>query len=137
MPFSIVTRAFAVILGVAVVAGGTAARSDLRNEPVITEGLIAAAMAYEIGDKCPSLNARITQGIAFLWSLEAEARALGYSRDEINAYVRSDAEKDRMEALAWQRFAQLGGVREDIATYCAVGEAQMAQDTQVGRLLSR
>lgn len=135
MSFTVAGRLTAVILGVAVIAGATAARSDLRDEAVITEGLIAAAIAYEVGDKCPSLDARLVQGVQFLWSLEAHARSLGYSREEIDAYIHSDAEKDRMEALAWQRFAELGGDRDDVATYCAVGEAEIARDTQIGRLL--
>lgn len=128
-------RLAAIVLGVAVIAGATAAKSDLRNEATITEGLIAAAIAYEVGDKCPDLSARIVQGVQFLWSLEAHARSLGYSRSEIDAYIHSDTEKDRMEALAWQRFAELGGVREDTATYCAVGKAEIAKGSQIGQLL--
>ena len=36
----------------------------LGHEPAITEGLIATAIAYEIGDKCAGVDARILRGIA-------------------------------------------------------------------------
>ena len=135
MSLKVASRLSAIIFGVAALAGATAAKSDLRNEAAITEGLIAAAIAYEVGERCPTLNARILKGVQFLWSLEAEARSLGYSREEIDTYINSDTEKDRMKALAWQRFAELGGNRDDVASFCAVGQAEIAKGSQVGRLL--
>jgi hypothetical protein len=128
-------RTLALILGFSVLAGATAARGQLSREAVITEGLIDTAIAYEIGRKCDSLQARIVQGINFLYSLKAQAAALGYSSGEINAYIENEAEKDRLEAIARERLRALGGVDGRWETYCAVGRAQIAQGTQIGRLL--
>jgi hypothetical protein len=61
---------------------GAQDRPPLGQVPVITEGLINTAIAYELDRKCDELEGRRLQGIAFLWSLEAEARRMGYSRDE-------------------------------------------------------
>lgn len=127
--------ALALITGAALAAGATTALGDLRNEPVITNGLIDTAIAYEIGRRCDSLEARIVQGINFLYALRAEASALGYSESEINAYIENEAEKDRLEAIARQKLASLGGVDGDWETYCAVGRAQIAEGTQIGQLL--
>lgn len=127
--------ALALVTGFAVAAGTTAALGDLRSEPTITNGLIDTAIAYEIGRKCDTLEPRIVQGINFLYALRSEAEALGYSADEINAYIENEPEKDRLEAIARERLAALGGVEGEYETYCTVGRAQIAQGTQIGRLL--
>jgi hypothetical protein len=125
----------ALVAGVALVAGTTAAQRSLSEVPEITEGLIATMMAYEIAERCDTIEPRLLRGIAFLESLYRRALELGFTDAEVRAYVENPEEKARLEAIAWERFAALGGVRGDYATYCAVGEAQIAADTPVGRLL--
>ena len=75
------------------VPGAIAAQDlpPLGEVEVVTEGLINTAIAYELDRKCDELEGRRLQGIAFLWSLESEARRLGYSRDEIAALARVGA----------------------------------------------
>jgi hypothetical protein len=128
-------RALGLILGFAVLAGTTAANQPLRDVTRVTEGLIAAGIAYEIGEVCNSLDARIVQGLVFLNGIKAHAQSLGYSSDEIDAYVNDRAEKDRLEAMARGRLADLGAVEGQADTYCAVGRDQIAAGTQIGHLL--
>ncbi|SHJ20478.1 DUF5333 domain-containing protein [Wenxinia saemankumensis] len=135
MSFRIALRALAFLSIPALFAASTAARSELRNERSITEGLIATAIAYEIGDKCDDLSARMVRGVQYLWALKAEAERLGYTEEQIQAFMDNDTEKDRLEAIARQRLRDLGGVEGDWATYCAVGREQIAADTPIGRLL--
>ncbi len=130
-----VTRICALILSFGVFAGATAANQPLSEVTVVTEGLITAAIAYEIGDKCDSVDARVTTGINFLWGLKAQASDLGYSDDEIRAYIDDDVEKDRLEAIARDRLRDMGAVEGEWDTYCAVGRAEMAAGTQIGKLL--
>ena len=135
MSLNAFVRSLSVALGLAVVAGASAALSDLRDEPEIVEGLISTAIAYEIGQRCEELDARTLAGINYLWSLEARARELGYSREEIDAFIEDEAEKDRLEALARQRLRDKGGIEGSWDTYCAVGRAEIAAGSQIGRLL--
>jgi hypothetical protein len=123
--------AFALCL----VAAPAAANPPLAEQAEISEGLIAAAIAYEIGDKCDSLDARLLRGIAFLNGLRSRASDLGYSDAEIDAYMDDRAEKRRLEAVARQRLRDLGGVEGDWDSYCAVGRDQMAAGSQIGQLL--
>lgn len=125
----------ALVTAFAVIAGGTAARSELRNEPAIREGLIAAGIAYEIGRVCGPIEVRMLRGVAYLQSIETEARTLGYSRDEIAAYTGDSAEKDRLEALARQRLRDMGAIEGQPQSYCTVGRAEIAAGSTVGRLL--
>jgi len=107
----------------------------LGQQEVITEGLINTAIAYELDRKCDELEGRRLQGIAFLWSLESEARRLGYSRQEIEAFIDDDAEKDRLEGIARERLRGMGAVEGEWDTYCAVGRGEIAKGSQIGKLL--
>ena len=114
---------------------GAQDRPPLGQVPVITEGLIDTAIAYELDRKCDELDGRRLQGIAFLWSLESEARRLGYSRDEIRDFIDNDEEKDRLEGIARERLRGMGAVEGEWDTYCAVGREEIAKGSQVGKLL--
>ena len=114
---------------------GAQGRPPLGEVRAITEGLIETAIAYEIDEVCEALDGRRLQGIALLWSLNSEARRLGYSQDEIRAFIDDDAEKDRLEAIARERLRGMGAVAGQAQTYCAVGRAEIARGSQIGRLL--
>lgn len=111
------------------------ANPPLRDVTHVTEGIIAVGMALEISEKCDSLSARTLRGLSFLNSLKNHASDLGYSDAEIDAYVDDRTEKARLEGLARLRLSELGAVQGDAESYCRVGRAQIAQGTQVGRLL--
>jgi len=127
--------ALALITGTVGLAGNLSAQSALKDVTRVTEGLIAVGMAVELSDECGSLKPRTLRGINFLRSLENHAKDLGFSQSQIDDYVDSRDEKKRLEAIARGRLADLGVVEGQENTYCSVGRAQMAQGTQVGRLL--
>ncbi|EYD77800.1 hypothetical protein Rumeso_00527 [Rubellimicrobium mesophilum DSM 19309] len=102
---------------------------------VITEGLIDTAIAYELDRKCDELEGRRLQGIAFLWSLAAQAQRLGYSREEIEAFIDDKDEKHRLEGIARERLRGMGAVEGEWDTYCAVGREEIAKGSQIGKLL--
>jgi hypothetical protein len=128
-------KTVALILGFGLFAGASAALPPLKDQTYVSEGLISTAIAYEISDKCDTIEGRFIDGLNFLYSLRDYARQLGYSEEEIEAYMDDKVEKERLIQVAWGRFADMGGVKGDYATYCAVGEAEMAAQTQVGKLL--
>ena len=107
----------------------------LKDVAEIRDGIIAAGMAIEIGDKCDSISVRLLRGALYLNSLKSRAEDLGYSRAEIDAYVDDRAEKSRLEGIARERLAELGAVAGQGDTYCAVGQSEIGAQTAVGRLL--
>ncbi|RYG90641.1 hypothetical protein EU803_11605 [Loktanella sp. IMCC34160] len=117
-------------------AGMLQAKPALRDVDYVREGLIAAGIAYEIGDKCDGISARMLRGVLFLQSLQNHARDLGYTEEEIDAYVNDRAEADRLKAVAYQRLWSMGAVEGQYDTYCAVGRAEIAAGSQIGRLLN-
>ena len=74
-------------------AGSASAQTALKDVQYIRDGIIHVGMAYQIGESCDSLRARTLRGLGFLNSLRAHASELGYSDDEIDAYVNDKAER--------------------------------------------
>lgn len=116
-------------------AGHLSAQTALKDVAKVRDGIIYVGMAYEISERCNSLDARLFRGLGYLQSLRSHARDLGYSEAAIEAYIDNDAEKDRLEAIARRQLALLGVVEGDEATYCAAGRDQMDANTRVGWLL--
>lgn len=129
------TIAAAVGVVLAAVAGMAQAKPALKDVSHVSEGLIAAGMAIELGDQCGDVSVRMIRGVSFLNGLKDHARSLGYSEAEIDAYVNDKVEKARLENVARGRLAALGAVPGDAASYCTVANAQIAQGSQVGQLL--
>lgn len=128
--------AIAVLLALVWAAPVAAEIPPIGRVERITEGLIDTAIAYEIDRRCDSLEGRRLAGLAFLWSLEAHARSLGFSRAEIEAYIDNREEKARLEAIARERLRNMGAVEGEWESYCAVGRAEIARGSQIGRLLA-
>lgn len=128
-----------VAAGLTVGAFAAPAQSLAQSSPAdvesVTEGLIAAGMAIELGDVCGDVSVRMLRGLSFLNGLKNELEDAGFSDAEIDAYIDDDAEKDRLEAIARERLVALGAVPGDAASHCAVARDQIARSTQVGRLL--
>ena len=112
-----------------------AAQTPLRDVTKIRNGIVHTGMAYEISEKCSSIDARLFRGLGFLNSLRSHAEDLGYSDAQIDAYINDEDEKDRLERIGRAQLAQLGVIEGDEASYCAVGRAQIAANTRVGWLL--
>jgi hypothetical protein len=127
--------ALAVLAATAGFAGSVSAQSALKDVLRVRDGIIHVGMAFEISERCDSLRPRTFRGLSFLNSLKNHARDLGFSDDEIDAYVNDDAEKDRLEGIARQQLTLLGADDANDASYCAVGRAQMEANTRVGWLL--
>lgn len=108
----------------------------LGQQPSIWEGLIQTALAYEIGNKCESLEPRMLQGWAYLLSLQAAARDLGYSQEEVEDFVNDREEQRRLEAEARARLSGMGAVEGQEETYCTVGREEMAKGSRTGLLLA-
>lgn len=122
-------------MGVAAPASSAAARPHLREVAEINNGLFAVAIAREIKDYCPTINARYFRAFNFLVSLKNTARDMGYSNDEIEAYVDSDKEKARMRARGEAYLVAHGVSYDDPQSFCALGREEIEKSSQIGVLL--
>ncbi|MBT8474464.1 MAG: DUF5333 domain-containing protein [Rhodobacteraceae bacterium] len=129
-------RAF--ILGAAMMCAGTAmaeARIALSDDKVIDDGLTVVAIGDFLRDNCAQIEPRFWRSISFMRSLQARAHELGYSDDEIEAFLDDDGEKARVRARAKAYLEARGVAFDDPKTFCTVGKAEIAAETTVGRFL--
>lgn len=114
---------------------GAASAKALRDEPSIDGPMLGVAIAIEISDQCSSIDARKLKGLNFLWGLKTAAKELGYSDDDIKAYVDSDAEKSRMRALGEAYVRNAGLNPTSGADLCTLGQQEIAAKSLIGSLL--
>lgn len=107
----------------------------LADVAYISEGIVTAGMALKIEEQCPSIAVRLLRGYAFLNGLKSHAEGLGYSEEQIDAYLDDKAEENRLRAIALSRLSAKGATEGDAESYCAVGRSEMAANSQLGRLL--
>jgi hypothetical protein len=129
-------RLLTAVLIAALSFGGAAfAKPPLREVAEIDDALMHVAIADAIRKSCDSINARLIRAYSELNRLKSIARDLGYSDDEVEAYVTSKAEKARMKDKA-EQFLQANGVRpDDIPALCRFGQEQIQAQTLIGQLL--
>lgn len=106
----------------------------LREVKAIDEGLFTVGLANEIRRNCPTISGRVFRGISILRDLHRQAKSLGYSDEQIEAHVDSDAEKDRLRARG-KEYLAARGLKPNEAGFCALGRAEIARKSDVGALL--
>lgn len=127
------TRLLSVCLCCLITVGSAAsANPPLRDVKEIDEPLYWALVAYEISEVCDGLEPRKLKAVSDGWGLIRKARALGYSDDEIRAFMRSDDEKARMRKRGEAYFDHKGVSYDDPETFCALGRAEIERNSQIG-----
>lgn len=116
-------------------AAPVAARPPLSDVAEIDNRLMAIAIADEIRKSCDDIRPRMLYAISQLNALKNRAKSLGYSDEEIEDYVTSDAEKSRMRKKAGAWLASKGVPADDKGALCAFGRQDIAQGGPVGAFL--
>ena len=112
-----------------------AAKPPLSEVAVVDDGLFQVAMANVIRKGCDTIDARLIKAIGVLQDIKNHARSLGYSDAEIDAFVDSDVEKDRMKRRGATYFAAQGVDPDKPEDLCRMGREEIAKNSPVGVLL--
>jgi len=116
-------------------AGSAAANQNLRDIKSIDDTVFDVAVANEIRKNCPDISARVLPALSLYRSLRTQARALGFTDEQIDAYADSDWEKARMRARGDVYFRANGVVASDPQSYCALGRREIQKSSRIGSLL--
>ncbi|SLN42639.1 hypothetical protein ROJ8625_02088 [Roseivivax jejudonensis] len=127
--------ALAVALTLALSPLAAEAKPPLREVSQIDDALLMVAIADDLRKTCDDIEPRLIRAYSYLRQLKGMASDMGYSEDEIEDYVTSDAEKDRMEARGEAFLASRGVSRRDTTAYCTFGKQEIARGSQIGVLL--
>lgn len=126
----------ACAVGVCLVVGSAAAaKPPLREVAYVDDGLFQIAVADVIRKGCSNIDARVFRALGAMRDLRDHALSLGYTRAEIEAYVDSDTEKNRMRARGAELFAARGVNPENPDDLCRMGREEIAKKSPVGKLL--
>jgi len=129
------THLIGVAALMAALGAKAAAASPLARNDAINDQLFAAAVGDRIRKECPTISARLFLVWRKAEALEAYALDQGYTADQIEAYLESEADKARLEARALSYLAERGARPGDAAAHCRVGEAEIAANSPIGELL--
>ena len=124
----------ALVVSIGLSGASAAQQPPLRDVPKIDDGLFVVGLADQIRKQCPTISARFFRALGVLRDLERDARAMGYTEDEVERHLNSDVEKNRLRARAADYMTARGfGRNED--GYCALGRSEIAQGSEIGALL--
>ena len=132
------TLSLALLLGASAVAATPQAEVNaaLRGNAPIYNGLFTAGLIKHIVDTCPDLQgpSRFARTRYFL-GLYNQARALGFSRAQIEAFVDDKAEQERLRGVVYDHLRGQGVSPTDASAVCGFARAQMQARTDLGRQL--
>lgn len=128
--------AAALVAAMTLTAMPAAALEPLSQERYINDRLIAARIADRIRRECPSIDARIVYAYMQARELKKYAENKGYSETQIEAFLDSRADKDRIYAVAEDYMAKNGVTAGDAESFCRLGREEIAKKTVTGSLLS-
>ena len=134
-PADMRTMLKACVIALCCVPAPVIAAKGLVQEAALNEGLIAISMANVIRKTCPSISARMLEAWLQIKTLEAEAQSLGYSAQEVTAFIKDPMEKKRVLSIAQERLADHGVIPDQPATYCTLGLAEIEAGSAIGKLL--
>lgn len=128
-------RNILMALTYATLATTAMAKTPLKDVPAVADGIMKFGIANEIRENCDSISPRLMRAYRYIQALKAYAESLGYSEQEIDAYVDNDVEKARLLGLA-NAYMQQRGVDPNVSqTYCALGLEEIKSGSEIGRLL--
>lgn len=132
---ALLSAVFVALLGA--FSGAVAAQNlpPIEEEEYITQELLAAAIGNLIRRNCDSISARTFRVIGRAKKLRDYALGLGYSEDEIRAYLESREEIRRFREMAWDYLISRGASKDDPESICRVGRQEIAGNTPAGQLL--
>ncbi len=111
------------------------AKTPLAEEAHINESLLAVAVADKVRKTCPNIYARMVTFYFKAKALEKYARKLGYTENEVEAFLDDKSEKARVNGLAQAYMADRGVIEGDVESYCQLGRAEIVAGSLIGSLL--
>lgn len=128
-------RMIAPLILALLLAGTAQAKPALRDVPEIDNNMLWVALAIEISDRCDQIAPRTMKGLVYLNALRNKAQEMGYSNEEIRAYVKSDTEKARMRKKGEAYVRARGLDPADTGDLCKLGFAEISRGSQIGVFL--
>lgn len=135
LPMKALKTGVMALAAAAILSTPAAALEPLAKEKYINDRLIAARVADRIRRECPTIDGRMIYAYQQARALQRYALDKGYSKAQIETFLDSKPDKDRIYAVAEQYMAQNGVKKDDAQSYCTLGLAEIGKRTVTGSLL--
>ncbi|MBM3603711.1 MAG: hypothetical protein FJX25_02910 [Alphaproteobacteria bacterium] len=113
-----------------------AALEPLSQNSYVNERLVQARVADVLRRGCPSIDARLVRAFREARALKRHALDQGYTEAQIDAFLDSREERQRIYAQADRYMRENGVVNGQPDTFCRLGRDEIARQTIAGSLLS-
>lgn len=113
-----------------------AAQEPLSQNAYVVDRLIQARVADLVRRGCPSIDARMVRAFREARALKRYAQDQGYSEAQIDAFLDSREERQRIYRQADRYMVERGVVNGQPDTFCRLGRDEIARQTVAGSLLS-
>jgi hypothetical protein len=115
--------------------GSALSAAGLKDEPEVFARLLTTAIASEIRDNCDTIKARNWRATSYVLGIVSYARKQGFSMAEIEAYKNDPSEQARLRREGYAYLDTHGVDRAKATGYCALGTTEIANQSQIGRLI--
>ena len=124
-----------IALILAVLASPAVAKESLWTYDRISKGLFDIGVAEAVRRNCTSISEKKLPAMAFALGLYNYAKSKGYTHSEVQAFLDSDAEQDKLEKRVRAHYKALNLNPDTANSLCDYGKDQIAKSSQVGKLL--
>jgi len=107
-------------------------RVPLWEDAELESGLRMIARGGFVKKNCKAVSTRQFRTYGFMYSLVERGRSLGYSDDEMRAYIKDKGQKARVEALAKADLEARGVDFDDPDSFCDLARTEIAADRDFG-----
>jgi hypothetical protein len=120
-------------IALSVTSGANAA--ELKDNAEVFARLLNTAVANEIRENCDTIEAREVKAGLYVLGIVSYAKKQGFSMDEIKAYKADPDEQARLRREGYAYLDEHGVNRSEGTGFCALGEAEIAAKSAIGKLL--
>ncbi|WP_282602961.1 DUF5333 domain-containing protein [Paracoccus sp. PARArs4] len=129
-------RTMLAALSISLAAGPALAQEPLSQEAYVNDRLKQARVADLVRRGCGSIDARLIRAFNEARKLKRYALDKGYTEEQIEAFLDSDADRDRIYRDADRYMRENGVENGNEESFCRLGRNEIARQTVAGSLLS-
>jgi len=127
----------AIALLASPVFAATHARPQIKDDAEIFHRLLVTAVANEIRGQCDTIEARKISAVFYVLGVLRLAKSHGFSSAEITAYKKNESEQKRLRRAGYAYLDSHGVDRKNPASFCTLGQAEIATGSEIGKLIKR
>ncbi|WP_022706482.1 DUF5333 domain-containing protein [Paracoccus zeaxanthinifaciens] len=129
-------RTMLAALSISLATGPALALEPLSQEAYVNDRLKQARVADLVRRGCGSIDARLIRAFNEARKLKRYALDKGYTEEQIEAFLDSDADRDRIYRDADRYMRENGVENGNEESFCRLGRNEIARQTVAGSLLS-